>query len=781
MKKMHQPVWVEAMGSGKYKLTNKRFHAGLDDLYGRYEIEEDGRVVFSGNLEELSLDAQSSKVITIDDSRIKRLPGAEYFIKFSFCQKQDTEWAEAGYEVASEQFKLSDSAKPIFKSEKGSIELVETSDAYLVKGLQFEATFSKQEGTISAYTLNEVPMISKGLELNVFRAPTDNDKQVDGDWFQNGLNRMLLEAGHWEVHKEDGKVRLQIENLYRGQSGFDYRTNIEYTVGADGSIMVNSTIIPGTKGAVIPRVGYRMEMPEGFERMRWYGRGPWENYVDRKDATYVGVYDDLVSNQWVNYVRAQEMGNHEDVRWISITNPDGIGFVFVAGDKMSASALHARAQDMVDPANRRRLLHKYEVPMRKETVLCLDAQVRPLGNASCGPGPMQKYELRSQPTVFSFIMLPLERSYSKEELVKKARVQMPVCMPVLIERDNNGYLNLQTSTPGATIHYSLNGGEDKIYDGPFELISGGNVEAYAISEQLAKSVKSSAKLPIYVDRSTWKIVSVSSENGGEEARNAIDGDLNTIWHSRWNDPVAKHPHEIVVDMSSLLEIDKFIYQPRNSENGRIKDYELYFSQDGKNWGNKMKGSFENSASAQFVTLEKPIVTRYFKLIALSEIYGRDWASAAELNVNAIRNLSGVSGGRQKVVYVDSDADGSMKLAADGDMNTYWHTVHNQFYLAPYPHEIQIGLTKETVVKGIKYTPRQDAAEGRIAKYEVYVSRDGKEWGKAVTSGTFADSKEVQTIEFTPCKARYVKLQALSSVVKDGKMAAVAELEVLLDE
>ena len=94
-----------------------------------------------------------------------------------------------------------------------------------------------------------------------------------------------------------------------------------------------------------------------------------------------------------------------------------------------------------------------------------------------------------------------------------------------------------------------------------------------------------------MDRSLWKIVSVSSENGGEEARNAIDGDLNTIWHSRWNDPVAKHPHEIVVDMSSSLEIDKFIYQPRNSENGRIKDYELYFSKDGKNWENKTKGRF----------------------------------------------------------------------------------------------------------------------------------------------------------------------------------------------
>lgn len=92
VKKIHQPVWVEAMGNGTYKLTNKRFHAGLDDLYGRYEIEEDGKVVFSANLEELSLNAQDSKVITIADNQINKIPGAEYFIKFRFCQKQDTEW-----------------------------------------------------------------------------------------------------------------------------------------------------------------------------------------------------------------------------------------------------------------------------------------------------------------------------------------------------------------------------------------------------------------------------------------------------------------------------------------------------------------------------------------------------------------------------------------------------------------------------------------------------------------------------------------------------------------
>lgn len=777
VKKIHQPLSITAEGNGKYRITNKRFHTDLNDLYGRYEIQEDGKVILSGNLEELNLNAQQSKIINISDSQVNKIPGAEYFIKFSFCLKSDTEWEKSGYEVASEQFMLSDSAKPIFEYGKGNISLAETAEAFIVKGQNFEATFSKKAGTLSEYSLNEVPLISKGLELNVFRATTDNDKQVDGDWLRKGLYHMIQEEGKWEVIQDKDKVTLQIKNCYRGKADFDFETEMQYVVAPDGSILVNSTIIPTVNGEIIPRLGYRIELPEGFERMRWYGRGPLENYVDRKDASYIGIYDDMVSNQWVNYIKAQEMGNHEEVRWMAITNFDGMGFIYVAGDKMAASALHVRAQDMVDSTNFRRLVHKYEIPMRRETILCLDAKHRPLGNASCGPGPMRKYELLSQPTVFSFIMIPLERSYSQDELTMKARVQMPVCMPVLIERDNNGYLHLKTNTPGAKIYYNLNDGQFTSYTAPIELISGGKIQAYALTDKLGKSLITSVELPIYVDRSIWKIVSASSENKGEEARNAIDGNPTTIWHSRWTEPAAKHPHEIVVDMASLLEIDKFIYTPRNSGNGRIKDYELYFSKDGKMWENKTKGSFANSSSTQVIVLKEPIVARYFKLIALSEMSGREWASAAELNVNITRNLTGASEGRQRIVYVDSDEDSSMALAADGDINTYWRTVHNQFYLASYPHEIQISLAKVKKIKGIKYTPRQDSMEGRIAKYEIYLSKDGKEWGKAVASGTFSNSKEPQTVEFTPSEARYVKLQALSAV-DGGKQASISELEIL---
>lgn len=233
-------------------------------------------------------------------------------------------------------------------------------------------------------------------------------------------------------------------------------------------------------------------------------------------------------------------------------------------------------------------------------------------------------------------------------------------------------------------------------------------------------------------------------------------------------------------MASLLVVDKFIYTARHSnDNGHVKDYELSFSKDGKNWESTVKGTFSNLTSAQTITLETPVTARYFKFVPLSEMHGRKWASAAELNVSILKNISGASQ-RQIVVSVDSDADNSMKLAADGNINTYWHTVHNQFYIAPYPHEIHLSLSKEATIKGIRYTPRQDSEEGRIASYEVYASKDGKNWGQPITYGTFHIGTATQTIEFTPCRARYVKLSGLSAHDK-GKKAAIAELEIILEE
>ncbi len=232
---------------------------------------------------------------------------------------------------------------------------------------------------------------------------------------------------------------------------------------------------------------------------------------------------------------------------------------------------------------------------------------------------------------------------------------MPACMPVMVERDNNGYLQMSTGTPDATIFYSLNGNEYREYTAPFEFIDGGKIQTYAVSGKLGKSLVTTMELPIFVDHSAWKVVSSSSDSQGEEAQNAIDGDPSTYWHTRWHEPIPEFPHSIVVDMASLLVVDKFIYTARHSnDNGHVKDYELSFSKDGKNWESSVKGTVSNLTSAQTITLEIPVTARYFKFVPLSEMHGRKWASAAELNVSILKNISGASQ-RQIVVSVDSDA------------------------------------------------------------------------------------------------------------------------------
>ena len=132
--------------------------------------------------------------------------------------------------------------------------------------------------------------------------------------------------------------------------------------------------------------------------------------------------------------------------------------------------------------------------------------------------------------------------------------------------------------------------------------------------------------------------SSQNENSSDFAENAVDGYEDTIWHTQWEGRMARHPHEIQIDLKKRMKFKGFSYLPRQdgSENGTIKEYEFYVSNDGKNWGNPVsKGSFDSLARAkmeQRILFNEPVKARYFRLVALSEINGGPWASAAEIGV-----------------------------------------------------------------------------------------------------------------------------------------------------
>lgn len=640
VKKIYQPadfVMTDSV-AGKFVIKNKMSFANLKDYAFSYQILEDGIVKDEKQLESYDIPGRTNKEITLGNLLPADAKGdAEYFVRFSVKQKANTAWEKAGYEVAAEQFELRGALQKSAYKATNDDKLSVSNDERDIKvsGKNFTAVFSRQTGQIVKYERNGKVLLDS-LRFNAFRAPTDNDHNQMGSWDNMGLRNMKADAGTWKVNVEkDGSVTLGITTVYKGKGSVEFTTEMEYRVLNDGVVSVASCINPWRNGTVIPKIGYRFSMPKGYENYTWYGRGPWDNYRDRKESCFPGVYNSTVTKQWTGFVKPQETGNKEEVRYIALTNSNGEGLMVVAPSLMSATVGHWRAEDIYTNRSNRKL-HPYEVPMVEENIVCVDEANRALGNASCGPEVLDKYELRSAQTTMNFVIMPLDSMLSPETISEKARISGVVCEPVMIST-KNGKVSMACKTKDAKIFYSTDGKRYAPYQAPMAMKKGGTVYAYAVGGGLAKSMTTQKTVSAEVDKSLWKVVSCSSQaNENEKASNAIDGNLSTIWHTQYKPEELPYPHEMVVDMGKTYTVSAFVYVPRNDmDNGWVKDYEVYFSNDLNNWGTPVgQGAFDADNSEKVVKFAKPVNARYFRFVAKSEAYGRKFASAAEFDIIA---------------------------------------------------------------------------------------------------------------------------------------------------
>ncbi|MDE5941956.1 MAG: DUF4981 domain-containing protein [Muribaculaceae bacterium] len=638
-RKIYQPIDFRMETDGTLTVVNKQTFRNSDDYQITYTLLEDGTPVSEGVLETGSIPAGESISMPLDLLPETTAESAEYHVRFSVRQKADTPWAKAGYEVASEQFALATAVKPPYQvPATGTLDVSESAGEIIVSGNGFKAAFSKADGTLCRYEAGGKTMIDSPLRFNAFRLPTDNDKARTESWDNIGLRSLSVKPGEWTVKENDGKgsVDLTVENLYKGNGQHAFTVGMSFKVCADGVILVSTAITPAVKGIVLPKTGFRTEMPAGFEQFTWFGRGPWESYADRKEACFEGLYSGTVDEQRTDYVLPQESGNKEDVRWMALTDSDGHGLMFIAPDLMAATVEHMRPEEQYQTRGNR-VKHPYEVKYTDKTIVSLDAFNRALGNASCGPDVMEKYELKSRFTPFGLIIMPITENLTARQKAVKARVSSPVCSPVEIISNPDGTVALKTATPGAAIRYDIDGKGFITYTSPFSLPDGGLVSAYACADGFYDSSLTTARIGLFVDKSLWTIASVSSQQGGgEKATNAIDGDPTTIWHTSYGSSEPKCPHEIVVDMGKRYVVTEFIYQGRtDSSNGRIKGYEIYIGDSADCWGAPAaRGELANTPEVQTVVLPDGCQGRYLKLIALSEVNGKAWASAAELSITA---------------------------------------------------------------------------------------------------------------------------------------------------
>ncbi|MGC9471730.1 MAG: glycoside hydrolase family 2 TIM barrel-domain containing protein [Bacteroidales bacterium] len=395
------------------QITNKYDFTGLENFDIRYELTENGIVVADGTIRAPELNPGESADLALELPETKTRQGAEYFLNLYALTRDSVPLIPAGYELAREQIPLDRYVEPVAEK-RGTYPPLRAGgneQVLLISSDRFAVGFDRISGKMAGYTYRGNILFRKGPEPNFWRPPTDNDfgnnmPREMGIWKEAGKKARLESFGYTKI--DEGHIRVDV--LYALDAvGSVWKTR--YDVYSSGEIDVTSHFLPGRDDLPeLPRLGMTMELPEGFENLEYFGRGPHENYWDRKTSAFVGRYRSTVSDQYFPYISPQENGNRTDVRWIALFRENGDGVLFMGKPVMSLSALHYTIEDLTQ--ERRGSMHTIDLEKKPFTTLNIDLQQRGVGgNNSWGARPLDKYRLMPEEYSFSFRIRP----FTKEE------------------------------------------------------------------------------------------------------------------------------------------------------------------------------------------------------------------------------------------------------------------------------------------------------------------------------------------------------------------------------
>ncbi|NSW90389.1 MAG: DUF4981 domain-containing protein [Firmicutes bacterium] len=448
-KKVIEPVHVIPIDlkQGIVKIVNKYNFISLAYLEASWSINYDGHIIQQGLLPELDIPAGKDRVVEIPYTLPEGRPATEYWLNIDFCLKRNEPWAPRGHEVAWAQFKLPvevRKAEPVQEEVSGDracdvrddpgddarnyarvyetivpefiiipastipcLNVEETGCMLTIKGEDFKLDFDKIRGSISSLEYNGAQVLRQGPKPHIWRAPTDNDAPRQAKlWCQEGFDRLEQSIRDVSVTKHNKAVEITVKSILGVRSkapAFGVITS--YLIYGTGDIVITSTFKPKEGLPHLPRMGYEFRLPVEFDRMIWYGRGPHENYIDRKESARIGIYSGTVEEQYVPYIKPQENGNKSDVRWGAFIDSRGIGLLVTGMPSkgtscINISAHHYTAEDFTAAK------HTHELVKRNEVILNVDYAQGGLGSNSCGPGPLPKYQLQPVETTFTFRLRP---------------------------------------------------------------------------------------------------------------------------------------------------------------------------------------------------------------------------------------------------------------------------------------------------------------------------------------------------------------------------------------
>ncbi|WP_447037525.1 glycoside hydrolase family 2 TIM barrel-domain containing protein [Streptomyces sp. DSM 118878] len=403
IKKVYQPVSFAAddLTTGSVRVTNKHLFTALDAYELRWTVTRDGEEIQHGTLAAPDVAPGATGTVRVPYEKPARPePGAEYWLNLAFVLRKKTDWAPAGHTVAVGQYALAWHSPAPADPEPGTLprlDLHEDDKEVRVTGRALELVLSKATGTLSSYKVEGRLLVAGGPVPHLWRAPIDNDigrkyPEQAATWREAGAKAEI--TGVDAAQPSPGEVTIEVNaTLPTSPKASTWRT--VFTVRGDGEVRVRHTLEAADGLPDLPVVGALLTLPAGFERLDWLGRGPHENYQDRKSGALVGRYRSTVAEQVAPYLRPQETGNKTDVRRVALTDRSGDGLVVRADPAegepfLEFSALHHTPADLEGPR------HPHDVTRRAETFLAVNhRQMGVGGNDSWGAPPEEKYLLHA--------------------------------------------------------------------------------------------------------------------------------------------------------------------------------------------------------------------------------------------------------------------------------------------------------------------------------------------------------------------------------------------------
>ena len=424
MKKSAQPISVSWYNAEKMEIEvhNRNFFTNTNALEARWNLEENGISIASGTMD-VDVEPQAKIIYKLPIQKPQLKAGATYLVTVGFHSKEAKPWAPKGFEQCWDQLEMPwmvSAEKKLEQPQTNPLKVTHKEQQLTVSGVNFEYAFNKAEGQLYSMKYMGAELLKQGAQLNVWRAPLANElddwtagqgraegygRMVANSWYAMGLDKMKPKLESFRVENKAGNVVVSIRTIdfFGNSANAGFENEMIYTISPDGEIRLQHSINPnGRMPATLPRMGTKWVFDDQMQQVEWFGRGPQENYPDRKTGYRFGLYKSTVDAMFEPYLIPQDCGLRTDNRFVRLSNAEGVGIEFSAATPFNFNCYNYSTENLSKA--------KYTYQLVKSDGVTFNFDYQTTGVGCTALGVYTKYQTLPQYIQFTSSIKPFKMS-----------------------------------------------------------------------------------------------------------------------------------------------------------------------------------------------------------------------------------------------------------------------------------------------------------------------------------------------------------------------------------